>query len=94
MKKKIPDIDECKEGIVCQCDGCSCKDTWGGYECKCKGNQLYIMEHDTCIGKKKLIQQCLRLQNLTIKYSLWEETLHFVKIQSTIFMIIFHDKTK
>lgn len=48
---KCEDIDECKEGIVCQCDGCSCKDTWGGYECKCKGNQLYIMEHDTCIER-------------------------------------------
>ncbi|XP_059285189.1 vacuolar-sorting receptor 6-like [Lycium ferocissimum] len=48
---KCEDVDECKEGIVCQCDGCSCKNTWGGYNCKCKGNQLYIMEHDTCIER-------------------------------------------
>ncbi|XP_015067102.1 vacuolar-sorting receptor 6 [Solanum pennellii] len=48
---KCEDVDECKEGLVCQCDGCSCKDTWGGFECKCKGNQLYIMEHDTCIER-------------------------------------------
>ncbi|KAJ8545023.1 hypothetical protein K7X08_017606 [Anisodus acutangulus] len=48
---KCEDVDECKEGVVCQCDGCSCKNTWGGYDCKCKGNQLYIMEHDTCIER-------------------------------------------
>ncbi|XP_060191266.1 vacuolar-sorting receptor 6-like [Lycium barbarum] len=48
---KCEDVDECKEGIVCQCDGCSCKNTWGGYDCKCTGNQLYIMEHDTCIER-------------------------------------------
>lgn len=45
------DVDECKERSVCQCDGCSCKDTWGGYDCKCKGNLLYIKEQDVCIGK-------------------------------------------
>lgn len=45
------DIDECKERSACQCDGCSCKDTWGGYECKCKGDLLYIAERDACIGK-------------------------------------------
>nr|GLL29919.1 vacuolar-sorting receptor 6 isoform X2 [Ipomoea trifida] len=45
------DVDECKEGTVCQCDGCSCKNTWGGYDCKCKGDKLYIMEHDTCIER-------------------------------------------
>ncbi|CAN4083664.1 unnamed protein product [Withania somnifera] len=48
---KCEDVDECKEGVVCQCDGCSCKNTWGGYDCNCKGNQLYIMEHDTCIER-------------------------------------------
>ncbi|XP_016484907.1 vacuolar-sorting receptor 6 [Nicotiana tabacum] len=48
---KCEDVNECKDGLACQCDGCSCKNTWGGYDCKCKGNQLYIMEHDTCIER-------------------------------------------
>lgn len=46
-----PDVDECKEKSACQCDGCSCKNTWGGYDCKCKGDLLYIKDQDTCIGK-------------------------------------------
>ncbi|GAU36824.1 hypothetical protein TSUD_320610, partial [Trifolium subterraneum] len=29
---KCEDVDECKEKSVCQCDGCSCKDTWGSYD--------------------------------------------------------------
>lgn len=45
------DVNECKEHLACQCDGCTCKNTWGGYDCKCKGNLLYIMEQDICIGK-------------------------------------------
>ncbi|GKV24531.1 hypothetical protein SLEP1_g34133 [Rubroshorea leprosula] len=45
------DINECKEGIACQCDGCSCNNTWGGYECKCKANRLYIKEQDVCIER-------------------------------------------
>ncbi|KAJ0082519.1 hypothetical protein Patl1_11993 [Pistacia atlantica] len=45
------DINECKERSACQCDGCSCKNTWGGYECKCKGDLLYIKEQDTCIER-------------------------------------------
>ncbi|PIA37625.1 hypothetical protein AQUCO_03000290v1, partial [Aquilegia coerulea] len=49
--QKCEDINECKEGLACQCDGCSCTNKWGGYECKCKGDQLYIMEQDTCIGR-------------------------------------------
>lgn len=48
----VSDIDECKEKTACQCDGCSCKNTWGGYDCKCKGNLIYIKGEDTCIGKK------------------------------------------
>ncbi|ERN14923.1 hypothetical protein AMTRI_Chr02g213480 [Amborella trichopoda] len=45
------DIDECKEGRACQCDGCSCKNTWGGFDCKCRGDLLYISEQDACVGK-------------------------------------------
>ncbi|XP_047065856.1 vacuolar-sorting receptor 1-like [Lolium rigidum] len=49
--KKCHDIDECKEKKACQCPDCSCRDTWGGYECTCSGDLLYIKEHDTCISK-------------------------------------------
>ncbi|KAI4332088.1 hypothetical protein L6164_017025 [Bauhinia variegata] len=45
------DIDECKERSACQCDGCSCKNTWGSYDCKCSGNLLYIKEQDVCIER-------------------------------------------
>ncbi|XP_050234397.1 vacuolar-sorting receptor 6-like [Mercurialis annua] len=45
------DYNECKDGTACQCDGCSCKNTWGGYECKCKGDLLYIKDQDTCIER-------------------------------------------
>ncbi|XP_077253450.1 vacuolar-sorting receptor 6-like [Tasmannia lanceolata] len=48
---KCEDVDECKEGLACQCDGCSCKNTWGGYDCKCKGDLLYIKDQDVCIGR-------------------------------------------
>lgn len=48
--KCTPDIDECKEKQACQCNGCTCKNKWGGYDCKCSGNKLYMMEQDTCIG--------------------------------------------
>ncbi|KAL1833848.1 hypothetical protein ACET3Z_003499 [Daucus carota] len=48
---KCEDINECSEGLACQCEGCSCKNTWGGYGCKCKGEKLYIMEQDTCIER-------------------------------------------
>jgi len=47
----FPDVDECKEHLVCQCDGCSCKNKWGGFDCKCKGNQIYIAQNNTCIGE-------------------------------------------
>ncbi|KAK7853900.1 vacuolar-sorting receptor 6 [Quercus suber] len=46
------DVDECKEHLACQCDGCSCKNTWGSYECKCKGDHLYIKENDACIERR------------------------------------------
>lgn len=45
------DVDECKEHLVCQCDGCSCKNKWGGFDCKCKGNQIYIAQNNTCIER-------------------------------------------
>jgi hypothetical protein len=45
------DINECKEKKACQCPECSCRDTWGDYECTCSGDLLYIKEHDTCISK-------------------------------------------
>jgi len=49
--KKCEDIDECKERKACQCPECNCRDTWGGYDCTCSGDLLYIKEHDTCISK-------------------------------------------
>ncbi|KAF3327362.1 vacuolar-sorting receptor 1-like protein [Carex littledalei] len=54
--KTCEDIDECKEKKACQCSGCSCKNTWGSYECTCSGDMLYIKEHDTCISKKGTTQ--------------------------------------
>ncbi|XP_010537030.1 PREDICTED: vacuolar-sorting receptor 7 [Tarenaya hassleriana] len=45
------DINECKERSACQCSGCKCKNKWGGYDCKCSGNRLYIHEQDTCIER-------------------------------------------
>ncbi|KAE8703115.1 Vacuolar-sorting receptor 1 [Hibiscus syriacus] len=47
------DIDECKEKQACQCPECSCKYTWGSYECTCSGDLLYIRDHDTCISKSR-----------------------------------------
>ncbi|KAI3769998.1 hypothetical protein L6452_01116 [Arctium lappa] len=49
--KSCKDIDECKEKKACQCPECSCKNTWGSYECTCSGDRLYIRDHDTCISK-------------------------------------------
>ncbi|XWS68124.1 hypothetical protein CRYUN_Cryun04dG0063500 [Craigia yunnanensis] len=49
--KSCEDVDECKEKKACQCPECSCKDTWGSYECTCSGDLLYIRDHDTCISK-------------------------------------------
>ncbi|CAH9107116.1 unnamed protein product [Cuscuta europaea] len=45
------DVNECKEGTSCKCDGCSCTNTWGGYDCKCRWDNLYIKEHDICIER-------------------------------------------
>ncbi|XP_047308009.1 vacuolar-sorting receptor 6-like [Impatiens glandulifera] len=49
---KCEDVDECKDGFVCKCEGCSCKNTWGSYDCKCSGDKLYIADQDTCIERK------------------------------------------
>ncbi|CAL5434145.1 unnamed protein product [Camellia sinensis] len=46
------DVDECKEKKACQCSECSCKNTWGSYDCTCSGDLLYIRDHDTCISKR------------------------------------------
>ncbi|KAG2241779.1 hypothetical protein Bca52824_096378, partial [Brassica carinata] len=45
------DINECKQGLVCQCSGCKCKNTWGGHSCSCSGDRLYIYDQDTCIER-------------------------------------------
>ncbi|XP_031473751.1 vacuolar-sorting receptor 6-like [Nymphaea colorata] len=45
------DIDECKEHLACKCDGCRCKNKWGGYDCSCGGGLVYIKEQDTCIAR-------------------------------------------
>ncbi|XP_058197286.1 vacuolar-sorting receptor 6-like isoform X1 [Rhododendron vialii] len=45
------DIDECKGKLACQCDGCTCKNTWGGYNCQCNGDKLYMRPQDTCIAR-------------------------------------------
>ncbi|VAH90709.1 unnamed protein product [Triticum turgidum subsp. durum] len=51
--KSCEDIDECKAKSACQCNGCSCENTWGSYECSCGGNNmLYMREQDTCISKQ------------------------------------------
>ncbi|CAH9116637.1 unnamed protein product [Cuscuta epithymum] len=49
--KSCEDIDECKEKRACQCPECSCKNTWGDYECSCINDLLYMRDHDTCISK-------------------------------------------
>ncbi|KAI8532667.1 hypothetical protein RHMOL_Rhmol11G0231300 [Rhododendron molle] len=50
--KSCEDVDECKEKKACQCSECSCKNTWGSYDCSCSGDLLYIRDHDTCISKR------------------------------------------
>ncbi|KAL3651693.1 Vacuolar-sorting receptor 3 [Castilleja foliolosa] len=50
--KICEDIDECKEKKACQCPECSCKNTYGSYDCTCSGDLLYIGDHDTCISKR------------------------------------------
>ncbi|XP_038983392.1 vacuolar-sorting receptor 1-like [Phoenix dactylifera] len=48
--KTCEDIDECKEKTACQCLECSCKNTWGSYECTCSDGLLYMREQDICIS--------------------------------------------
>ncbi|KAG0592962.1 hypothetical protein KC19_1G293800 [Ceratodon purpureus] len=50
--KECIDIDECRERSKCQCPECKCTNQWGGYDCECSNDLLYIHEHDTCISKK------------------------------------------
>ncbi|KAK9097169.1 hypothetical protein Sjap_022666 [Stephania japonica] len=50
--KSCKDIDECEEKKACQCPECSCKNTWGSYDCTCNGDLLYMRDHDTCISKR------------------------------------------
>ncbi|CAM8974203.1 unnamed protein product [Rhodiola kirilowii] len=45
------DVDECKERKACQCRECSCKNTWGSYDCTCSADLLYMRDQDTCISK-------------------------------------------
>ncbi|XP_022149168.1 vacuolar-sorting receptor 3-like [Momordica charantia] len=49
--RNCEDINECKERKACQCPECSCKNTWGSYDCSCSGDLIYIRDHDTCISK-------------------------------------------
>ncbi|KAG6491517.1 hypothetical protein ZIOFF_046449 [Zingiber officinale] len=51
---KCEDIDECKEKLACNCPECHCKNKWGGYDCNCKGDLLYIKEEDACIVRNRL----------------------------------------
>ncbi|KAI4342037.1 hypothetical protein MLD38_026699 [Melastoma candidum] len=30
---------------------CSCKNTWGSYECTCSGDLLFMKDNDICISK-------------------------------------------
>ncbi|KAJ4732261.1 Vacuolar-sorting receptor-like protein [Rhynchospora pubera] len=49
--KTCEDVDECKEKKACQCPECSCKNTYGSYDCTCSGDLLYMREQDACISK-------------------------------------------
>ncbi|KAL3683153.1 hypothetical protein R1sor_001175 [Riccia sorocarpa] len=49
--KSCEDIDECKTKTKCQCVDCSCTDTWGGYDCQCAGDLIYLADHDACVRK-------------------------------------------
>ncbi|MQL69858.1 hypothetical protein Taro_002146 [Colocasia esculenta] len=52
--KSCEDINECKEKSACQCPECSCRNTWGSYNCTCSGDLLYIRDHDACIEKRAI----------------------------------------
>nr|CAB3503901.1 unnamed protein product [Digitaria exilis] len=45
------DVDECSEKLACSCPDCSCKNNWGGFDCKCSSGLMYIKSEDTCIAK-------------------------------------------
>ncbi|KAL2612185.1 hypothetical protein R1flu_023877 [Riccia fluitans] len=48
---RCEDIDECKSKTKCQCAECSCTDIWGGYDCQCSGDLVYLADHDACVRK-------------------------------------------
>ncbi|CAA6653551.1 unnamed protein product [Spirodela intermedia] len=48
------DVNECKDKKACQCSECSCKNSWGSYDCSCSGDLLYIRDHDACIAKRAI----------------------------------------
>ncbi|RWW75414.1 hypothetical protein BHE74_00016574 [Ensete ventricosum] len=64
------DVDECKEKLACNCPECSCKNTWGGYDCKCKGNLLYIKSQDACIGEDSSIAHSLSMNTTQMNFLL------------------------
>jgi len=47
----IADVDECRDKLACSCPHCSCKNTWGGFDCRCNSGMIYINNEDTCIGE-------------------------------------------
>eukprot|EP00475_Leptophrys_vorax_P015176 TRINITY_DN2153_c0_g1_i1.p1 TRINITY_DN2153_c0_g1~~TRINITY_DN2153_c0_g1_i1.p1 ORF type:complete len:383 (-),score=8.94 TRINITY_DN2153_c0_g1_i1:349-1329(-) len=49
------DVDECAVGAagaagVCQCPECHCSNTFGSFDCSCRGGLVYIRDKDTCIN--------------------------------------------
>eukprot|EP00270_Netrium_digitus_P006016 TRINITY_DN1813_c0_g1_i3.p1 TRINITY_DN1813_c0_g1~~TRINITY_DN1813_c0_g1_i3.p1 ORF type:complete len:606 (+),score=130.28 TRINITY_DN1813_c0_g1_i3:60-1820(+) len=46
------DVDECAEGLRCQCSGCSCKNTIGSFQCSCTDPKaVFIGESEICISR-------------------------------------------
>eukprot|EP00270_Netrium_digitus_P020198 TRINITY_DN8230_c0_g1_i1.p1 TRINITY_DN8230_c0_g1~~TRINITY_DN8230_c0_g1_i1.p1 ORF type:complete len:646 (+),score=135.92 TRINITY_DN8230_c0_g1_i1:41-1939(+) len=45
------DINECEAKTACNCPDCMCKNKFGSYECKCRGDSVYLSGTDTCISK-------------------------------------------
>jgi hypothetical protein len=47
----VSDVNECSEKLECSCPHCSCKNIWGGFDCKCSGGLMYLKSEDTSIGE-------------------------------------------